>query len=119
MARLDGRNGPVITDSLTDEIGTRRLSDKILSAFNHAYATGEREIAGLLRQVLEAHENMNEELRDRRAGFGPLSQADMWVDFVEARNHYKGVSASSAADEATAVVAMEAMKEAYKRWSLS
>ena len=119
MARLDDRNATSVSDSLTDEIGTRRLSDKILSAFNHAYAAGEREIAGLLRQVLEVHETMNMELRDRRAGFGPLGQADMWVDFVEARNHYKGVSANRAADETTAATTMEAMKEAYKRWSLS
>ena len=31
---------------------TRRLSDKVLAAFNHAYATGEVDVASKLRAVL-------------------------------------------------------------------
>ena len=35
----------------------RRLSDKILAAFNHAYAVGEIEIASRLREVLARLDN--------------------------------------------------------------
>ena len=119
MARLDTQNSTAVSDAFAEEIGTRRLSDKILSAFNHAYAAGEKEIADLLHQVLEVHENMNQDLRDRRSSLGALAQAEMWVSFVEARNRYKGLSEGKKSDDNAAASALEVMKDAYQRWSLS
>ena len=43
----------------------------------------------------------------------------MWVAFVEARDQYKAVSAPSVADRGGASAALEDMKDAYRRWSMS
>lgn len=98
---------------------SRRLSDKILAAFNHAYASGETEISNFLHRALEAHEAKYGAKQDRRSGFSPLGQADLWVRFVEARNHYKGISHKRGMKPAKVATALEAMKDTYKRWCLS
>lgn len=99
----------------------RRLNDKILSAFTHAYAIGEVEVAESLRAVLVL--NIDRQGRDGAErsgvdpqGVDPLCQADLWVRFVEARNRYKDASDGKMA---TADKALEAMKEAYRQWSLT
>lgn len=94
---------------------TRRLSDKILAAFNHAYAVGEHKIADMLRGVLTENEGRNGISADRRGGSDPLGQAENWVAFVEARNHYNQVCESGKGDGADASLA--AMKDAYERWT--
>ena len=96
---------------------TRRLSDKILSAFNHAYGAGRREIAQRLRQVLADHEAAFGDGAEKRGSYDPLGQADLWVRFIEARDRYKQVCDSRRSDRAAADEALEAMKEAYRRWS--
>lgn len=92
----------------------RRLSDKILSAFTHAYAIGEVEVAESLRAVLVLNIDQQNSDSAEPLGVDPLSQADLWVSFVEARNRYKEASDgnSPAAGEA-----LEAMKDAYRQWS--
>ena len=98
---------------------SRRLSDKILAAFNHAFASGETEIADLLRQALESHEGKYGAVQDRRSGFSALGQADLWIHFVEARDHYKVISEDTGLKPEVIANALDGMKDAYKRWSLS
>ena len=95
---------------------TRRLSDKVLAAFNHAYATGEEEIANKLRAVLKQTESKRPN-SDKRTAYDAVVHADLWVGFVDARNTYNTVSAKKGAGKAEADAALEAMKEAYRAWS--
>ena len=65
----------------------RRLSDKILAAFNHAYAVGEIEMASRLREILaRLDKDQAEGEGQRRDGAIALCQADLWIEFVEVRN---------------------------------
>ena len=96
---------------------TRRLSDKILSAFNHAYAIGESDIADKLREVLAFNEKSSQVEVEQRGGCDPLGRADLWVAFVEARNRYKKVCNRRGADDDAANKSLETMKDAYQRWS--
>ena len=97
----------------------RRLSDKVLAAFNHAYASGEREIAQRLRAILaEVEERLRKLDRKPRAN-GAMDEAEKWTRFVDARDRYRSVKddprfAASAVGEALAE-----MKEAFKSWSLT
>ncbi len=94
----------------------RRLSDKILAAFNHAYAVGEAATARKLRDVLVEHEAEKGVPGDRRGNSNPLAQADMWVDFVEARNRYNSISENKRAGQARMDEALAEMKDAYQIW---
>ena len=100
----------------------RRLTDKILAAFNHAYAVGDLDVARRLHAVLalaEDHERSRflEAAGLERRGRGAIDQADLWVAYVEARNSYQAVAAASGAQAPEARAAFEAMKQAYRRWS--
>ncbi len=96
---------------------TRRLSDKILTAFNHAYAIGETEIADKLREVLDCNEKNSRVEVEQRGNFDPIGQADLWVAFVEARNLYKKVCDDRKPPRGAVDKSLEAMKDAYRRWS--
>ncbi len=108
---------PVIDCSAPRHEITRRLSDKILTAFNHAYAIGESEIADKLHDVLAFNEKSSRIEVEQRGGFDPLGRADLWVEFVEARNLYKKVCDHRRPRRGTADKSLEAMKDAYRRWS--
>lgn len=54
----------------------RRLSDKILAAFNHAYASGAVQAAVRLKAVLADVEGKERERHERRAG-SAVAQADL------------------------------------------
>ena len=95
----------------------RRLSDKILAAFNHAYAVGEIEVANRLKAVLAFNEEQDSPQKDQRRSFDPLGEAELWVAFVEARNAYRGVCESRRHDAAAIAESLDAMKEAYRVWS--
>jgi len=96
----------------------RRLSDKILAAFNHAYALGEIEIASGIREVLARLDNdVPEGEGQRRDGAIALCQADLWIEFVEARNDYRTACDKPGADSGAVETSLEAMKDAYQRWS--
>ena len=110
----------VSIDAVMEQTGERRearrrLSDKILAAFAHAYAVGELEIADQLKAVLARNESHRESVREMRNGYDPLGEAQLWVDFIDARNRYRVVcidsSESAAVDEA-----LDIMKEAYRLW---
>ncbi len=94
----------------------RRLTDKVLAAFNHAYATGAREIADRLRSVLvevDHRERSQHALRQQTA----VGQADLWIDFVEARDAYNAALADQEGRAKALDDALEDMKKAYQRWS--
>ena len=100
----------------------RRLSDKILAAFNHAYAVGEDDVAIKLRDALSLNEGKSAQHARKggyeRVGYDPLGQADLWVAFVEARNGYKTACETDRSDAAVIATTLESMKDAYRRWSM-
>jgi len=97
----------------------RRLSDKILAAFNHAYAAGEEEIAFRLHDALVAAEQQARlQYPERRVGRA-LKQAGLWIGYVDARNRYLGLTQGVAAERANVEAAEAAMTEAYRAWSVA
>lgn len=95
----------------------RRLSDKILAAFNHAYAAGEEEIAYRLHDALVAAEQQARlQHPERRIGTA-LQQAGLWVAYVDARNLYLGVAQDRAADRTMVEAAEARMAQSYRNWS--
>ncbi len=118
MSKSDGTTAtPAIECAAPRHEITRRLSDKILTAFNHAYAIGETEIADKLRDVLAVNEKSNQVEVEQRGNFDPLGQAELWVEFVEARNRYKKVCGNRDPQPGVPDEALETMKDAYRLWS--
>ena len=95
---------------------TRRLSDKILAAFNHAYAVGEVEMAKHLRKLLEKNESARGAGDDNRSEYDPVRRADLWVTFVERRNRYHAACENGRPNAKSTAKALEDMKDAYRRW---
>jgi len=120
MSKEDGNEEPEL---LASDIGTpkfnRRLSDKILAAFNHAYAVGELEVAASLREVLARLDKGadTDTERQRRDSTIALSQADLWIEFVEARNDYRAACDTPQSDPIALDCMLDVMKSAYGRWS--
>ncbi|MBI3451419.1 MAG: hypothetical protein HY057_01010 [Rhodospirillales bacterium] len=118
IAPLTIESQPGIPESYGTPEYNRRLSDKILAAFNHAYATGERAIADKLWSVLvEIDGALAPEIKSQRKGPGAVSQAELWVAFVEARNRYRRVMEQTGGSGRDLAQALEDMKETYRRWS--
>ena len=121
-AELHSTNSADDALAITSDTGipryNRRLSDKILAAFNHAYAMGEIEIASGIREVLaRLDSDVPEGPEQRRDGAIALCQADLWIEFVEARNGYRTACDKPGTDSATVATSLETMKDAYKRRS--
>ncbi len=99
----------------------RRLSDKILAAFGHAYAEGALGVAAVLRRALEeAQGTLYGAPAERRAHSGyvrALVQADLWVAFVDSRDAFRRASAAQAPDLEALEQARAEMMDAYKAWS--
>jgi hypothetical protein len=109
-------------EDIASETGTpshsRRLSDKVLAAFNHAYAVGEINVAANLREILAKLERDRVLAHSqRKANPVALSHADLWVDFVEARNDYRVVCEDESLDANAVAGVLERMKDTYQRWS--
>ncbi len=97
----------------------RRLTDKILAAFNHAYSMGESALADKIRGLLgEAEQRGRQRYPDRRAGQAS-AQAALWMQFVDARDRYREACGIEGADASDLSRKLEEMKEAYKNWSFS
>ena len=95
----------------------RRLGDKILAAFAHAYETGETGVAAILRRALEEAERAGADARVERRRSDSLRQADLLCEFVDARNVYKRVTGRTPQDRREVEQAGRDMLEAYRRWS--
>lgn len=100
----------------------RRLTDKILAAFNHAYAAGDTDVARRLHAALALaaeHERRLCRSADgaERRGIDAVDQAGLWVAYVEARNSYQATCRGDGDGTDEAKAAFEAMKHAYRRWS--
>jgi hypothetical protein len=104
-----GVPGGDLTKDLGEASYGRRLSDKILAAFNHAYAQGRRDIADQLLQSL----NLCRDLEGADRVSGALEQARLWMFYVQARDRFAAMEAdgSSALEEAK-----RALTEAYAAW---
>jgi hypothetical protein len=103
----------------------RRLSDKILAAFCYAIAEGAPAVAAVLRRALEeAERDVTGDGHQRCLG-GALVQADLWVEFIEARDFFRRAFGAEAPDSPDSPDSKElerrraAMMDAYKRWSYS
>jgi hypothetical protein len=96
----------------------RRLTDKILDAFTHAYSIGEVDVANRLRAILGEVEDAGARRYPGRRVNDADEQAESWVRFVEARDLYRRIAQSSKAEPDQISVALEQMKEAYKHWSM-
>ena len=96
----------------------RRLSDKILAAFNHAYSVGEYEIAKQLKAALVSNEKKSGPVKELRKSYNPLAEADLWISFVNARNEYRAACEKDNGDANAVARALDAMKEAYGLWSV-
>lgn len=97
----------------------RRLSDKILDAFNHAYSVGEYIIADQLRATLVNNEKQGGPFKEMRKYYDPLGEAALWVNFVNARNSYRVACDKNNNDPNAVAAALDSMKEAYRQWSQS
>lgn len=115
QAKPDAEAPAMIEDMGTPEYD-RRLTDKLLAAFDHAYAIGAHEIASRLRSILADVDEAERAAYDRRRATA-LVPADLWVAFVEARGAYNRIVADKSAEERVVESALEDMKEAYGRWS--
>jgi hypothetical protein len=122
MKRAHAQNDSFVA-AVDTELGqpeyNRRLSDKILAAFNHAYAIHERRIAKLLRAMLKDVERGSRMGPGKRRAGNALGQADLWIAFVEARDHYRALSADQSSGPEAVAEALDEMKETYKQWSYS
>lgn len=96
----------------------RRLSDKILAAFTHAYAVGEQDVAKKLKTALAVNEKNAGTPKNRRACDGAVGQADLWIKFVDARDGYKKACDKKGANASSVAAALDDMKDAYRQWSM-
>jgi hypothetical protein len=108
----------VVADQLGAPGFDRRLSDKILAAFNHAYASGAIKAANRLKAVLADVDTVERAAHERRQS-SAIARADLWVAFVEARNRYNTLSGVKDVKTSEMEAALEQMKDAYRLWSAS
>lgn len=93
----------------------RRLADKVLAAFNHAYAAGEMDLARALWDCLVTAEKLGQPYA-RRQPNQSLDLAAEWVAFVDARDRYRDVSRTSKGRPEEASDAFRTMRDAYQAW---
>ncbi len=112
-----------IKSEIIVSIGTpkhdRRLSDKILAAFSHATAEGAPAVAAILHRALEEAERDLDGAGNQRRRGGALVQADLWVEFVDARDRFRHDFYAEAPDPMDVERSRVEMMDAYKRWSYS
>ena len=93
----------------------RRLADKLLAAFNHAYAMGEKQLARALWDCLLQAEELGQHF-NRRPANEALELAADWIAFVDARDRYREASKSPVRSPDEASEAYRAMRSAYQSW---
>ena len=107
-------------EELLVEIGQppfeRRLTDKILIAFNHALALGYVEIAERLHLTLELAEREGVKKYGERRGITVLDLAGLWRAFVAARDQFARLAADPVADPQRLADARSRMRERWLLW---
>jgi hypothetical protein len=93
----------------------RRLTDKVLAAFNHAYAMGEMDLARRLWECLVEAEKIGQQYQRRRPNQA-LDLAAEWVAFVDARDRYREASRQRPVSPEEASEAFRRMRDAYQNW---
>ncbi len=116
IAKPNGQPCRMVKD-LGETDQTRRLSDKVLAAFNHAYSVGETEIANELKGVLAKLEERSGHSNCHQRILSATAQADLWVDFVAARNEYTAMLEREHNADNQLAGALKRMKDCYMRWS--
>ena len=91
---------------------SRRLSDKILGAFTHAYSLGRIDLADRLMDALHLCGEADGADRSGEA----LDRAKSWVRFVQARNLFNEIKTSKGEESDEAHQALLAMKAAHRQW---
>ena len=109
-------------DQTSDQIGQRRdvrrrLSDKILAAFNHAYSVGEYEIAKQLKAALVKNEKLAGPHKEMRKLYNPQGEAELWIGLINSRNYYRTACDQNKNDPNAVAEALDSMKETYRLWS--
>ena len=94
----------------------RRLTDKILAAFNHALALGYPEIAERLYVALEKAENEGVKKYGERRGITVLDLAGLWRAFIGARDSYQRALTDPAATPERRAEALAKMRERWRLW---
>lgn len=94
----------------------RRLTDKILAAFNHALALGYPEIAERLHVALELAEREGVKKHGERRGVTALDLAGLWRAFVGARDLYLRLQADAATTPDRRADALARMRERWRLW---
>lgn len=94
----------------------RRLTDKILAAFNHALALGYPEIAERLYVALEKAENEGVRKYGERRGITVLDLAGLWRAFIGARDTYQRALTDPAATSERRADALAKMRERWRIW---
>jgi len=107
-------------DGLIRDLGEppydRRLTDKILAAFNHALALGYPEIAERLYVALEKAENEGVRKYGERRGITVLDLAGLWRAFIGARDTYQRAMADPAATPERRADTLAKMRERWRLW---
>jgi hypothetical protein len=102
-----------VQDAMGRPFRQRRVSDRLLAAHNHAYASGNRRVASDLREILALIET-DERIRHNRRSTTAVERATRWTAFVDAREAYEG--ATSGADRGRAQAARLRMHMAQELW---
>ena len=107
----------------------RRLSDKILSAYNHAYAADEVELANKLRVLLEEADSKEIAHCERngasvldipiRRNSNAVHKARLWSQFVDARQGYISMSIRENTSTDQIKIAFDGMRASYARWAVA
>lgn len=100
-------------DGIDTPFPRRRVSDRLLAAHNHAYASGNRRVAADLRDILELIER-DERIRYNRRSTTAIERARRWTAFVDAREAYEAAAAGS--DRGSAQAARLRMHMAQELW---
>lgn len=95
----------------------RRLTDKILAAFNHALALGYPEIAERLYVALEIAEREGVKKFGERRGVTVLDLAGLWRAFIGARDHYQKMLSDPGAGADRRADALARMRERWRLWT--
>ena len=89
---------------------SRRLSDKILAAFTHAYSLGRIDLADRLMDALRHCNEADDVNRSDEA----LERAKLWMLFVQARNLYNEIKNSNGEESDEVHEALLAMNVVHR-----